>query len=457
MKTVIPGVAMAIQKGLWGIALFVAIGVPASLDAGSVTIPNRFVNGSLADANQVNENFDVLAVAVNDNDARIKALEEAVRSLREELTAANTAIADLQMQTSNIQTINPFVSVEMDPLNGLRGPHVLFTGANVHIRSGSEATDDGGDLTGLGNLVVGYNEPPDNEARIGSHNLVIGREHRYSSFGGLVAGFRNTISGEEASVSGGTLNEASGNAASVSGGRNNTAGINPGNVNCFNPDTNEPNDTTGASVSGGENNIACGLSASVSGGGFNRASKRSASVSGGSSNTASGDFASVSGGGGNTASGMQASVSGGGTNTASGLGASVSGGSNNTASNATASVSGGGFNTASSPSASVSGGDRNTASGIEASVSGGRCNLAIGDGASVSGGGLAFDTLCVQGVVGNEASGQLSSVSGGSANTASNLQSSITGGQNTMSNGDNTTTLGNTGSVFVDTTVLTVP
>ncbi|MBW2314845.1 MAG: hypothetical protein JRH10_11695 [Deltaproteobacteria bacterium] len=58
----------------------------------------------------------------------------------------------------------------------------------------------------MGNLFIGYNElPGDFECtdRLGSHNLVVGREHRYPSFGGLVAGFRNSVSGEEATVSGG--------------------------------------------------------------------------------------------------------------------------------------------------------------------------------------------------------------------------------------------------------------
>lgn len=58
---------------------------------------------------------------------------------------------------------------------------------------------------GLGNLIIGYNEdlngPPNNLGS--SHNLVIGIEHTYPNFGGLMAGFRNTISGSYASVSGG--------------------------------------------------------------------------------------------------------------------------------------------------------------------------------------------------------------------------------------------------------------
>jgi hypothetical protein len=77
--------------------------------------------------------------------------------------------------------------------------------------------------------VVGYNElPPGLTAvpaggRGGSHNLIIGPGHLYSSFGGFVAGFQNTISGPGSSVSGGQANTASGAFSSISGGANNLA------------------------------------------------------------------------------------------------------------------------------------------------------------------------------------------------------------------------------------------
>jgi hypothetical protein len=43
--------------------------------AGTVTAPNTFVNGTTADADQVNANFDAVETAVNDNDARITTVE----------------------------------------------------------------------------------------------------------------------------------------------------------------------------------------------------------------------------------------------------------------------------------------------------------------------------------------------------------------------------------------------
>lgn len=184
------------------------------------------------------------------------------------------------------------------------GSDIYIDGANLHIRNGNGFTQT---TNGLGNLIVGYNEDPGSQT--GSHNVLIGSSHEFTSFGGLVAGLDNEISGEYASVSGGAGNIASGDASSVSGGGGNVAS----------------NSTS--SVSGGAGNIANGLDSSVSGGWDNTAFGTLSSVSGGEQNTASGYYSSVSGGSVNTASGYGSSVSGGAANTADGEGSSVSGGS----------------------------------------------------------------------------------------------------------------------------------
>ena len=91
------------------------------------------------------------------------------------------------------------------------GNDISITGANLWIKSGSGATDGGGTVNGLGNLIVGYNEARGaGDDRTGSHNLIIGSQNNYASFGGLVAGYLNTVSGTYSSVSGGNGNTASG-------------------------------------------------------------------------------------------------------------------------------------------------------------------------------------------------------------------------------------------------------
>jgi hypothetical protein len=85
-----------------------------------------------------------------------------------------------------LSTLAKYVTVDPNPINGMNGPHVIFTGVNVHLRSGSGSTGDGGTPTGLGNLVVGYNALPIQGAgqRIGSHNIIGGDGNSISSYGG---------------------------------------------------------------------------------------------------------------------------------------------------------------------------------------------------------------------------------------------------------------------------------
>jgi hypothetical protein len=262
---------------------------------------------------------------------QVAALQSAVATLQTSNSALQSQVNALHSQLAVVQSnkalaLGPFVSVDPNPENGVIGPNITFKGANIHIVSGSGVTDDRGSLTGLGNLIIGYDEdpaaidrPPLNPGdRGGSHNLVIGRWHRFGAFGrfgagafgGLVAGEVNTIMSEAATVSGGFFNSATDLAASVSGGNSNFA--------------NGPE----ASVSGGFANSAEGPYASVSGGQFNRASGLAASVSGGERSNAIGFFASISGGSRNRATGPAASVSGGQFNTAGEFAAVVIGGSN---------------------------------------------------------------------------------------------------------------------------------
>jgi hypothetical protein len=207
------------------------------------------------------------------------------------LPFAATRATDLQSQVKDLTERIQELEAKLACLSK-DGDNVVFDKCNVYIRNGSGQTD--GAVNGLGNLIIGYNESTgENLKRTGSHNLVIGAEHAYASFGGLVVGRENTISAPYASVIGGRLNTASGLGASVSGGSVNTAS------------------KDFASVSGGKSNEAKGLNASVSGGTSNNAQGDFSSVTGGSDNTASGFAASISGGSGNMASGNYTSVSGG--------------------------------------------------------------------------------------------------------------------------------------------------
>ena len=142
------------------------------------------------------------------------ATETDIVDLQEENIALQSQIDDLQDQMSTLLSTLEGVSRDGDTLK--------FSGMNVQIDNGTGSTD--GTVNSLGNLIVGYNElRGSGDNRTGSHNVIVGKRHNYSSYGGLVGGYQNTISGPYSSVTGGKYNEASGSYSSVTGGYKNTA------------------------------------------------------------------------------------------------------------------------------------------------------------------------------------------------------------------------------------------
>jgi len=256
------------------------------------------------------QQVEALQAQVNTLAAQVNTLQSQQGQISSLIAQVNTLQTQLAaVKTNPALAVGPYVAVDPNPENGLAGPHVIFYGANLHIVSGSGQTVD---TTGLGNLVVGYDEDSHNPEiidgnRTGSHNLVVGPQHMFTASAGIVAGQANFTSSNFATVTGGECNAAgetslpggcifsngTSDAASVSGGLRNTAS---GKF---------------STVSAGNANTASGLASSVSGGGGNTASEQGSSVSGGNGNAASGFKSSVSGGQGNAASGTISSVDGG--------------------------------------------------------------------------------------------------------------------------------------------------
>ena len=163
-------------------------------------------------------------------------LQAQITALQAQITAQQGQIATLQSQITGVEADIPDCMTTAAGAGTIND--VIFSGCNVHVQNGQGQTNS---RNRVGNLIIGYNERVGTPARGGSHNVVIGQRHSYSSHGGLVAGYNNTLSAKYASVIGGRNNEASGFGASVSGGRNNEAS---GDY---------------ASVSGGRDNTANGF------------------------------------------------------------------------------------------------------------------------------------------------------------------------------------------------------
>lgn len=141
--------------------------------------------------------------------------------------SANVSLVSLVKRLNADETTIAALKAKTAPLS-VSGRDLTITGVNVHIIDGTSRTNI---TSGLGNLIIGYNGSRGVDSktgnsldvRTGCHNLILGNENNYSSFGGLVVGQHNTISGPYASVSGGIFNTASNSYATVSGGLDNTA------------------------------------------------------------------------------------------------------------------------------------------------------------------------------------------------------------------------------------------
>lgn len=260
---------------------------------------------------------------------------QAISTLQSNVASQGSAISSLQTKTA---------SMAATTINGR--PAVTFNGVNVYVRNGMGST--AGTPNGTGNLIVGYDEArTTNSKKTGSHNLVLGYENNYESFGGIVAGRSNSITGETSSVLGGFMNQASGSRSVIIAGSNNAA------------------EGQYSVVVAGSNNTASGTRSVVVSGYDNSAEHQDAVVVAGWNNTASGIRSAVVAGSNNEAGGSYAAILSGDSNSTSSIGAAVVAGLSNTASGSRSAIVSGAYNTASATNSSVGSGRSQTASTTE--------------------------------------------------------------------------------------------
>jgi trimeric autotransporter adhesin len=278
-----------------------------------------FQPGERATAADFNANFNNLKLAVEAAERRNVELQNRIRNLEASL--------------SNVRALNGVLSIE--GVNGVRT--VRLTGVNLQVVNGLSRTET---INGAGNIIIGYDEPNSfttkpicSQARAfngaliadeagclaaggvfstqhksGSHNLVLGTQNGYSSFGGMVGGRFNYINEIFASVLGGVDNRASGRFSAIVSGQGHLT------------------QESGATVLGGIGNQALSRNSSITGGVGNVATGESSSITGGERNTASGRISTAVGGLLNSASGQGATVTGGRNNVASGTHSNIAGG-----------------------------------------------------------------------------------------------------------------------------------
>jgi hypothetical protein len=215
-----------------------------------------------------------------------QSVSQQINDLKVQITALKTTVATLSNQLASVRQnpvlqLGPFVSVDFNTEYGVVPPNIVFKGANIHIVSGSGATNDNGNPLGLGNLILGYNVsyPGEDAFRTGSHNLIVGDYNGFTSTGGVVFGNYNTSRGPGAVVLGGASNYAGGLDACIVGGVNNATGY------PFGLDSGD-----NCTVVGGNADFAGGTVNAIFGGWENQTSGASyeCTVVGGIQNTATG-------------------------------------------------------------------------------------------------------------------------------------------------------------------------
>jgi hypothetical protein len=85
----------------------------------------------------------------------VKELQAEIVSLQILVNAQQAQITSLKKST--VQALAPYVSVSQAVQNGVVGPNITFTGANIHIVDDTNLTNF---TNGTGNFLIGYDEPP---------------------------------------------------------------------------------------------------------------------------------------------------------------------------------------------------------------------------------------------------------------------------------------------------------
>jgi hypothetical protein len=209
--------------------------------------------------------------------------------VRPQCRASETAVGAL----ATLQKLLGALSVEGE------GSTLRLSGVNLQIVSGAGSTDAA--PNGTGNVVVGYGESDGGgEEQSGSHNLVLGMNNEYRSWGGIVSGRSNELAAPNAAVLGGNGNRVRApEAACIGGSFNDVSG-------------------RGAVSVGGADGFAAGEQSVVAGGSSNNAAGKQSVSLGGNGNDATGASATTTGGFQNRASGAASVVSGGADRTAGG-------------------------------------------------------------------------------------------------------------------------------------------
>ena len=244
-----------------------------------------------------------------------------VKALAADLKQASALAARQQQAIDVLRTSNDALTSKLGCVLRFSGPRdFIVDGCNLHVQNGAGQT---GTMNSYGNLIIGYNKN-EGSIRTGSHNLVVGDLHGYTSYGGVVTGTENTLNGANATILGGGLNHANFISAVILGADRGQA---DGNVILIGGQRNYGSaDAHFSAIVGGIENQVTGPTSVVVAGMLNVASGGNSLVCAGTENTAGGGADVVCGGSRNKSTGSASALVGGNQNAVSGPNSVVTGG-----------------------------------------------------------------------------------------------------------------------------------
>jgi hypothetical protein len=114
-------------------------------------------------------------------------------------------------EQEKLKTILPYIKLVARGVGGK--PTIEFSGANVQIVNGEGSTQT---ANGGGNLIIGYDENPGQQT--GSHDVIVGPEDGYTSYGSIIGGRDNKALAPYDFVAG-LANTAEASFSSILGGK----------------------------------------------------------------------------------------------------------------------------------------------------------------------------------------------------------------------------------------------
>jgi FtsZ-binding cell division protein ZapB len=133
---------------------------------GNLQTSNTTLQNQVAALQSTNTNLQNQISALQASNAALQNQINALptdTNLQNQINGLQTSVTAVQNQLANashVLALDPYVAVDPNAELGVAGPNVIFHGANIHLVSGSGATDDRGTPRGLGNLIIGYDEHP---------------------------------------------------------------------------------------------------------------------------------------------------------------------------------------------------------------------------------------------------------------------------------------------------------